>query len=191
MGLSVSCARCHDHKFDPVPTEDYYSLHGVFASSVEPGELPLLPTPVPEVDKASYDAERQARLDAAAHARAARRAEIEKELRNHLAAFVEASFALDFNPQHPKLDEVARAHKVSPERLKFAARRLGKLFDKDGDPNDPMMGPWVRFARLPEAEFAARQARSSRRWPTRPTRSTPPSSPCSRPPPSRRRLWLR
>ena len=35
LGLTVSCARCHDHKFDPIPTRDYYSLHGVFNSSVE------------------------------------------------------------------------------------------------------------------------------------------------------------
>ncbi len=42
MGLTVTCARCHDHKFDPIPTADYYSLRGVFASSVEPAEEPLL-----------------------------------------------------------------------------------------------------------------------------------------------------
>src|SRR5207253_6441825 len=36
MALTVTCARCHDHKFDPIPTRDYYSLYGVFASSVEP-----------------------------------------------------------------------------------------------------------------------------------------------------------
>jgi len=33
LGLTVSCARCHDHKFDPIPTQDYYSLAGVFNSS--------------------------------------------------------------------------------------------------------------------------------------------------------------
>ena len=33
MGLTVSCARCHDHKFDPVPTRDYYSLAGIFLST--------------------------------------------------------------------------------------------------------------------------------------------------------------
>ncbi|MDB6124456.1 MAG: hypothetical protein JWQ71_3449 [Pedosphaera sp.] len=38
LGLTVTCARCHDHKFDPIPTKDYYSLHGIFASSVEPPE---------------------------------------------------------------------------------------------------------------------------------------------------------
>jgi hypothetical protein len=44
MGLTVSCARCHDHKFDPIPQKDYYSLRGVFASSVEPAEEPILGT---------------------------------------------------------------------------------------------------------------------------------------------------
>jgi hypothetical protein len=33
MGLTIGCARCHDHKFDPLPTEDYYSLAGIFKSS--------------------------------------------------------------------------------------------------------------------------------------------------------------
>ena len=33
LGLTVACARCHDHKYDPIPTEDYYSLAGVFAST--------------------------------------------------------------------------------------------------------------------------------------------------------------
>jgi hypothetical protein len=36
LGLTVTCARCHDHKFDPIPTADYYSLYGIFASSIEP-----------------------------------------------------------------------------------------------------------------------------------------------------------
>ena len=42
MGLTVTCARCHDHKYDPIPTKDYYSLYGVFASSSEPNDKPLL-----------------------------------------------------------------------------------------------------------------------------------------------------
>ena len=33
MGLSVGCARCHDHKFDPIPTRDYYALAGIFTST--------------------------------------------------------------------------------------------------------------------------------------------------------------
>jgi hypothetical protein len=33
LGLTVSCARCHDHKFDPIPQSDYYALYGIFQST--------------------------------------------------------------------------------------------------------------------------------------------------------------
>lgn len=33
LGLTVSCARCHDHKFDPIPTREYYGLAGIFQST--------------------------------------------------------------------------------------------------------------------------------------------------------------
>ncbi len=45
MALTVSCARCHDHKFDPIPTEDYYSLASVFINSEEPREAPVIGQP--------------------------------------------------------------------------------------------------------------------------------------------------
>ncbi len=35
QGLTISCARCHDHKYDPITTEDYYSLYGIFAEASE------------------------------------------------------------------------------------------------------------------------------------------------------------
>src|SRR5688572_10245228 len=46
FGLTVSCARCHDHMFDPISQKDYYAMHGIFASISEPrvkpqvGDLP-------------------------------------------------------------------------------------------------------------------------------------------------------
>ena len=42
LGLTVGCARCHDHKFDPISTQDYYALAGVFAS-VRHTDISLLP----------------------------------------------------------------------------------------------------------------------------------------------------
>ncbi len=35
QALTVTCARCHDHKFDPIPTADYYSMYGVLDCSLE------------------------------------------------------------------------------------------------------------------------------------------------------------
>jgi hypothetical protein len=45
LGLTLSCARCHDHKFDAIPTADYYSLYGILASSSDPLDLPEVGTP--------------------------------------------------------------------------------------------------------------------------------------------------
>jgi len=45
LGLTVGCARCHDHKYDPIPTKDYYSLAGVFLNTSY-HEYPLAPKSV-------------------------------------------------------------------------------------------------------------------------------------------------
>ena len=42
LGLTVTCARCHDHMFDPIPTKDYYALHGIFNSIREPDDKPSI-----------------------------------------------------------------------------------------------------------------------------------------------------
>lgn len=52
LGLTVSCARCHNHKFDPVTIKDYYALAGVFAST-QLGDRPLLPAPEAELVRAA------------------------------------------------------------------------------------------------------------------------------------------
>ena len=36
LGLTINCARCHDHKFDPITTQDYYALYGIFHSTRYP-----------------------------------------------------------------------------------------------------------------------------------------------------------
>lgn len=64
QGLTVACARCHDHKFEPIPTADYYSLHGVFASITRPDPLnekaqPILANrQVAKADQADYEKQR-------------------------------------------------------------------------------------------------------------------------------------
>lgn len=69
LGLTVACARCHDHKFDPIPTKDYYSLYGVFANSLQPTELPTLQVNPPKseafvayLEKSAELGKRQAEL---------------------------------------------------------------------------------------------------------------------------------
>ena len=63
LGLTVTCARCHDHKFDPIPTADYYSLYGIFASSIEPADKPVIAPP----NAANARLPREAPRDGRAH----------------------------------------------------------------------------------------------------------------------------
>jgi mono/diheme cytochrome c family protein len=52
LALTVACAQCHDHKFDPIPTRDYYSLLGIL-SNTKLSETPLAPKDVVEVYQAA------------------------------------------------------------------------------------------------------------------------------------------
>ncbi len=54
MGLTVTCARCHDHKFDAIPTTDYYSLYACIAPSKSPPELPKIGDTADEIARKKY-----------------------------------------------------------------------------------------------------------------------------------------
>jgi len=61
LAMTVTCARCHDHKFDPIPTKDYYALAGIFrnAKAMEHAGVSKwldVPLPVPAADDAAYKA---------------------------------------------------------------------------------------------------------------------------------------
>jgi hypothetical protein len=59
LGLTVACAQCHDHKFDPIPTKDFYSLHGIF------GSTQLDETPLADESTVKVWKDRKAALDKA------------------------------------------------------------------------------------------------------------------------------
>ena len=62
MALTVACAQCHDHKFDPIPTKDFYSLQGIF-NNTQLDEVPLA-----EEDTVKLWKDRKAALDKAEEA---------------------------------------------------------------------------------------------------------------------------
>ncbi|MBV9126178.1 MAG: DUF1553 domain-containing protein, partial [Planctomycetes bacterium] len=61
LGLTVACARCHDHKFDPITQADYYALAGIFASTTY-AEVPLVPPEqVEEAKRKQTEAEKKSK----------------------------------------------------------------------------------------------------------------------------------
>ncbi|MHC4995678.1 MAG: DUF1549 and DUF1553 domain-containing protein [Planctomycetota bacterium] len=91
MGMTVGCARCHDHKTEPVAAEDYYALYGIFRSSVEPatnGELPVIAEPEPSPEYNAYKAEFEKRLQAVEDHLTEQRKSITHELRTTIADYL-------------------------------------------------------------------------------------------------------
>ena len=64
MGLTVTCARCHDHKSDPITISDYYSLYGVFNSSFVPPILPEIAEPSQDPAAVAYRTELKKKANA-------------------------------------------------------------------------------------------------------------------------------
>ncbi|PQO41180.1 PSD1 and planctomycete cytochrome C domain-containing protein [Blastopirellula marina] len=69
LGLTIACARCHDHKFDPIRTEDYYALAGIFASTKSMANQEFvskwLERPLPSAEIEQQRAEHQKQIDQA------------------------------------------------------------------------------------------------------------------------------
>lgn len=151
LGLTIACARCHDHKFDPITQADYYALHGVFRSVRQPSEGPIIngkDTKEQAEDAAAYEARLRALQD---HAWAVYLHIAKREnarMRSKAAAYFHYSM------------ESAKGFTTEEQRdaLKALGERLGIVGD-DGywlrgefAPNfkfngrDPVMGPFVALA---------------------------------------------
>ena len=156
MGLTISCARCHDHKFDPIPTADYYALYGVFDSSDEPESPPLIAVPSNADDAQRADFERAvAERDAAADAFVAqKRVEILKDYRDRFSEFLQAASAVGFDPRDRGIDAEARNRGLSQKRLRNFIIRWSEAVDRTSESADPILSPWRALADLPAATFA-------------------------------------
>jgi mono/diheme cytochrome c family protein len=146
LALTVACARCHDHKFDPIPTADYYSLRGVFNSTREPREKPLIRE---AKDPVKYEEYKTARSKIEAEYIAFRNRELDKFQEDFLGKST-AYLVTILSPGNQR-QNLMRDHKLTRETLQHWERIV-----RSAKAGDPIFGPWFEFRRLRENEFAAK-----------------------------------
>ncbi len=139
MALTVQCARCHDHKYDPIPIEDYYSLYGVFHAA-EDRLVPL---------RASDDPELAKRQSTLAATMTQRRAEAAARLRSRVADYLAAQLELQKYPEEG-FDQILSTEDVIPASV----RRWRDYLHTTRDPAHPLFGPWHLLAALDPDAFA-------------------------------------
>lgn len=133
LGLTVACARCHDHKFDPISAQDYYALAGVFASS-EYIEAPLVPDDVVQVyEKARGEIEQLEKEYQAEQGRAGR--ELSESLVSRVARYLQAAW-------------LVRRHRADPSDYSAAEalREAGLVAEEVAEEVDELvLERWLRF----------------------------------------------
>ena len=149
LGLTVGCARCHDHKFDPIPSKDYYSLHGIFASSQEPAELPLLGE-LPDSPQYQDYLKQKAKIEAEmAEFKDKEVAKYIDGLRQQVGDYLLGAHDAVRVPAD-QFETFAGQRKLEPKVL----RRWMTELDERAKKPDPIFGLWFELAKLPEAGFA-------------------------------------
>lgn len=164
QALTVACARCHDHKYDPISTADYYGLAGVFAST-EYAELPVVPeTVVIARQKADQKVVDQQLLIDAFQARHAPvvRLKLANRISDYLFAAWELSNSSD-GSKSPKnqVKKIAQQKILDEELLQRWVKWLAA--DKQSgavDQNRPYFQKWLDFQKSIAGELNHEQKRS-------------------------------
>jgi hypothetical protein len=153
MGLTVGCARCHDHKYDPIPTADYYSLYGVFDSCLE-SMVPLDESKHNEAfakELTSRQAKLQNKLIELRDASSAR-------ARDHVADYLFAQSELEKYPANG-FDQIFSKQDLLPAFV----RRWQKYLRQAERSGDPLFSAWHAFAAIPADSFARQASEATAR----------------------------
>lgn len=142
QALTIQCARCHDHKSDPITMADYYGLYGVFSSSEEPAEKPLLePNPSPLL-RERFEADRTTRLRERDEFRARKTDEARRMMRERAPDYWLALNLLASAPAEVKREEFLRQRKLDPSLARNWESALARLTNQ----HPAILTPWFTLA---------------------------------------------
>jgi hypothetical protein len=161
LGLTVACARCHDHKYDAIAQGDYYALYGVFRSSERPLDLPLLEDPKQKPGGEEFEKQL---------------AKARQELEQH----VDAEFTRLTETFRQRIgDYLVRAVTTKPdlwETTQFGLSltpddfrptlmlRTRRLLERRAAFEDHLFGPWAELMAIPDEEFPVKAGEIAKSW---------------------------
>jgi hypothetical protein len=153
LAMTVACARCHDHMFDPISQKDYYALHGVFSSITEPNVKPLIGA-LPAADVLADYSKKEAAV----------KAEVGSAYYESIGHFNQ-TFRLK-SPLYLELvslprEPVSASEKLSPYAVFRNANKLDddiarRIEGRTRKKDDAVFGPLAILSALKADEFAAK-----------------------------------
>lgn len=151
LGVTVACARCHDHKFDPISQADYYGLYGVLRSSVEPLVPPRIhTTPIMEAFE-GFELERVAREARLREFVEHTHQEIVKGGRTRIAEYLMAAYEARHHPLTENFMILTDKGDVNPTVI----LRWRLFLDRARTQSPEIWKPWHVFADLEASGFAS------------------------------------
>jgi hypothetical protein len=150
MGLTVGCARCHDHKLEPITTKDYYGLYAVLKSSKEPEIQPALPRlDTPQVRE--FEEKNKAACTEYIRVIAFEADRSLSAIRSRLGDYLLAAHESGFKATSPKLKEDL----LDPRNLHASVHsRMVLFWDKWVKRHSEVFTPWLELSALTDAEFS-------------------------------------
>jgi hypothetical protein len=149
MSLTVGCARCHDHKFDPIPTQDYYSLYGVLASA----RAPLIPPEASQSPQtpayANFVRELESRRKKLDEFVATKQHELIESTKRRIAEYLLAAQRAIDQPSAEDFMLIADGTDLNPVIL----IRWQSYLPRTRTARDPVFAPWHALAVLPVDGF--------------------------------------
>ncbi|MDB4697711.1 DUF1549 and DUF1553 domain-containing protein, partial [Akkermansiaceae bacterium] len=138
LGLTVSCSRCHDHKYDPIPTADYYALYAIFDSSHD-----TMVALKESDDSVLKELREQMAAEFEKHA-----TNVEKRHLERVGEYLAATLDMSIVPP-PDFAELFTKDDLNPAQI----RRWNEYLSLSEKENHPIFAPWVALTKIPLAEF--------------------------------------
>eukprot|EP00913_Durusdinium_trenchii_P008815 g8281.t1 len=158
MGVTVTCARCHDHKFDPIPQADYYAMYGVFRSSVEPTLPPTFVKPHDSKVRKAFQTEMQKRLKKLNDFVEKKHAELVASGKKRAAEYLLEVHARRNQPRTDDFMLLVPAGGLNPAMT----LRWEVYLQRSKRRSDPVWSIWHRYAELPDQNFVQNAVRVTR-----------------------------